>query len=135
MPKPSSTDLPESEVEPDPKLERRTRRVFPTEYKLRIIAEADQCQHGELGPLLRREKLYHGQLQVWRRELAEGGEQGLSKTAPGPKPRLSADEKEIEKLRRQNAQLQRKLEIAEGCIELQKKLSHLIEQSKNENDS
>lgn len=135
MPKPPSMELPDTEIEPDPALERRTRRTFPTEYKLRIIAEADQCQHGELGPLLRREKLYHGQLQTWRRELAEGGEQALSKSAPGPAARLTPEQKELEKLKRENARLARKLEIAEGCIDLQKKLSRLIEQSKRESDS
>jgi len=135
MPKPSSLELPGTQVEPDPVLERRTRRHFPAEYKLRIIAEADQCQHGELGPLLRREKLYHGQLQTWRRELADGGEQALAKSSPGPEPRLTPEQKELEKLKRENARLTRKLEIAEGCIDLQKKLSRLIEQSKSESDS
>ena len=51
------TSVPASEVQPDPALEKRTRRVFPTEYELRILAQADQCALGELGPLLRREKL------------------------------------------------------------------------------
>lgn len=135
MPKPPSMELPDTEIEPDPVLERRTRRVFTTEQKLRIIAEADQCKHGELGPLLRREKLYHAQLQTWRRELASGGEQALSKSAPGPKARLTPEQKELEKLRGENVRLTRKLAIAEDCIELQKKLSHLIEQSKRESDS
>ena len=116
MPKPASEDLPHTEVEPDASLEKRTRRVFTTEYKLRIIAEADQCQHGELGPLLRREKLYHNQLQGWRRELAEGGEQALSKSVPGPKPRLTPEQKELEQLKRENERLTRKLAIAEDCI-------------------
>lgn len=135
MPKPPSQELPDTEVEPDPVLERRSRRVFSSEYKLRIIAEADQCGHGELGPLLRREKLYHGQLQSWRRELADGGEQALSKSAPGPKARLTPEQKELEKLRRENARLTRELAIAEDCIGLQKKLSQLIEQSRRESDS
>jgi len=134
MPKPPSPELPDSQVEPDPVLERRTRRVFSSEYKLRI-AEADRCEHGELGPLLRREKLYHGQLQTWRRELANGGEQALSKSAPGPRARLTPEQKELDKLRRENARLSRKLAIAEDCIGLQKKLSHLIEQSRHESDS
>ena len=40
MPKPPS-DLPDHQVTPNPKLEKRTRRRFSTEYKLRILAEAD----------------------------------------------------------------------------------------------
>lgn len=135
MPKPASQDLPDSQIEPNPVLEKRTRRTFSAEYKLRVIAEADQCEHGELGALLRREKLYHGQLQTWRRELANGGEQALSKSAPGPKPKLTPEQKELEKLREENARLARKLSIAEDCIELQKKLSSLIEQSKGESGS
>ncbi|WP_035529363.1 hypothetical protein, partial [Haliea salexigens] len=52
MPKPQS-ELPENQVTPNPGLEKRTRRQFSTEYKLKILAEADACQHGEIGALLR----------------------------------------------------------------------------------
>ena len=69
MPKPTH-NLPEAEVTPTPALEKRTRRIFSSEYKLRILAEADRCVRGELGALLRREKLYSAQLQQWRREFA-----------------------------------------------------------------
>lgn len=62
MPKPY-TALPENQVTLEPKLEKRTRRQFSAEYKLRMLAAADACRHGELGVLLRREKLYSSQLQ------------------------------------------------------------------------
>ena len=52
------SELPEAQVSPDPKQERRTRRNFSPEYKLQIIAEADQCQRGGIGERLRREGLY-----------------------------------------------------------------------------
>ncbi len=55
MPKPASEELPDTEVEPDPTFQKRTRREFTSEYKLRIIAEADQCKNGKLVPLLRRQ--------------------------------------------------------------------------------
>ena len=55
MPKPSTKV--DTEVNPDPAVEKRTRRVFTAEYKLNIIQQANACQRGELGPLLRREKL------------------------------------------------------------------------------
>jgi hypothetical protein len=35
------------QVTPEPALEKRTRRQFRAEYKLRIITEADACKHGE----------------------------------------------------------------------------------------
>ena len=135
MPKPPSAPLPSTEVVPDAELEKRTRRRFTSEYKRRILAEADQCGHGELGPLLRREKLYSSQLHQWRRELADGGEAALGKTQPGPRPTLTPEQQEIEKLRGENARLARQLEIAEGCLELQKKLSRLLEQASGVNAS
>lgn len=128
MPKPVAEAFVDTQVMPEPMLEKRTRRRFTAEYKLRVIAEADQCRRGELGALLRRESLYSNQLQAWRRQLAESGEQGLSKSAPGPRPKLSAEQREMERLRRDNARLVRKLEIASGCLELQKKALQMLDQ-------
>ena len=82
MPKANNDQYQAIQVVPDPILEKRTRRHFTVEYKLRIIAEAEQCQYGQLGGLLRREKLYSNQLRDWRQQLAAGGEQALSKSAP-----------------------------------------------------
>ena len=127
MPKPVSEDLPESKVIPDPKLERRGRREFSPEYKLKIIAQADACAYGELGPLLRKEGLYSGQLKQWRKELKNSGVAGLSKSAPGPKSKISAEQREIEKLRMQVAKLNTKLDIANGCLELQKKALAMLD--------
>jgi len=134
MPKPVDVDLSKTEITPDPLAEKRTRRVFSTAYKLRIIAEADECRHGGLGALLRRENLYSNQLQTWRRQLAEGGEQALSKSAPGPKPKHTPEQRENEKLRRENARLSRKLDIANGCLDLQKKTLTMLDQVQREND-
>jgi transposase len=120
MPKPAS-NLPDTEVQPTPALERRTRRVFSPEYKLRILAEADGCARGELGALLRREKLYSAQLQQWRRELAEQGMEGLSKSTPGPKAAKTPEQRRIEQLEKENVRLRRKLELANDCLVLQKK--------------
>jgi len=134
MPKPSKGKS-KTEVKPEPALEKRTRRTFSAAYKLRILTEADACKYGELGVLLRKEKLYSSQLREWRKEFAQRGEAGLSKTAPGPKPLKTAEEKRIEQLERQNAQLQKKLHIAEGCLDLQKKALSLLDQMSNGNDA
>jgi transposase len=104
MPKPY-TALPQNEVTPEPKLEKRTRRRFSSEYKLRILAKADACGHGELRALLRREKLQSRQLQQWRRELATGGVEGLSKSAPDPEVRRSQEKRRIEQFEQEKAQL------------------------------
>ena len=42
MPKPVS-EIPKTEVSPDPALERRTRRALSADYKLRILQEAQAC--------------------------------------------------------------------------------------------
>jgi transposase-like protein len=120
MPKPES-EMPENQVKPDPQLEKRVRRHFSTAYKLRILAEADQCAHGELGSLLRREKLYSNQLSAWRKELASGGEAALSKSAPGPKAAKTSEQKRIEQLEKELAKTRRRLRITEDCVGLQKK--------------
>lgn len=133
MPKP--TVLPDSHITPPPELEKRTRRVFDTDYKLRIIREADQCPRGGIGALLRREKLYSNQLQQWRRELAAGGAEALSKSQPGPKAKLTAEQRRIEQLERENARLQRKLQIAEDCVMLQKKAMAMIDHLSDEPDA
>ena len=76
-------------------MEKRTRRTFSADYKLKIIQQADNCQHGELGELLRRERLYHNQLNEWRKEFEAKGIEGLNKSAPGPKSQTTPDQKRI----------------------------------------
>ena len=131
MPKPHR-ELPDPQTTPDPTLEKRTRRQFPVEYKIRIVAEADQCKRGELGQLLRREKLYSNQIIQWRKELENGDTAKLSKTAPGPKAKLSAEQKEIVRLQNQVKRLERELDISNSCIELQKKAFRILDLQNDE---
>lgn len=133
MPKPDTLVNPE--VKPDPKLEKRTRRVFSVEYKLSILQQAEACQHGELGVLLRREKLYSNQLAQWRREFESDGVNGLSKSLPGPKASKTPEQKRIEHLEKENARLRQQLDIKASCLDLQKKALALIEQAEHESGS
>lgn len=134
MPK-SQSGLSDTQVTPEPALEKRTRRQFTPEYKLRILAEADACRHGELGALLRREKLYSNQLSDWRREYAQSGVAGLSKSAPGPASSRSPDQRRIEQLEKENGQLKRKLDIANDCLDLQKKALVMLDRLRNGNEA
>lgn len=133
MPKPSS--LPSSKVLPEPALEKRTRRVFSPDYKLRIITAANDCKHGELGALLRRENLYSNQLQDWRRDYAEHGLKGLGKSAPGPSPSKTPDERKNDQLCKENERLKRKLEMANACLTLQKKALDMLDQANSGSDA
>lgn len=126
MPKPV-TELPAAQVTPLPELEKRTRRTFTTEYKLRILAEADACAHGELGALLRREKLYSSQLAQWRREVAESGVDGLKKSAPGPVLSTTPEQRRMGVLEKEITRLNRQLQIAQDCVALQKKALQMFD--------
>jgi transposase len=115
-------------------LEKRTRRKFSAEYKLRIIAEADACKYGELGALPRREKLYSSQITDWRREFAQSGVSGLSKSAPGPAATKTPDQRRIEQLEKENSRLVRKLDVANDCLDLQKKALSMLDRLNNGSD-
>lgn len=120
-----------NEVLTEPKLERRTRRRFSAAEKKRLLAEADALPHGEQGAWLRRNGLYAAQLGQWRKTLAEQGTEGLEAKRGGRQPSDPRD-REIERLRRENARLERRAQVAEDLVALQKKLSALFEQVHSE---
>jgi len=115
----------ERDAVPDPEVRPRAkRRRFTAEYKLRILTEADACKLGELGALLRREGLYRSHLAKWRKQRRAGELEALSPQKRGPKPDPQAAENA--RLRRENEQLQARLQQAEAIIDIQKKLSALL---------
>jgi len=112
---------------PDPEVsDRPRRRRFTAEYRLAIVKEADACtKPGEIGALLRREGLYHSHLIDWRRQRDRGALEGLA-ARRGRKPRHPA-EAEVARLQKQNERLQRELEKARVVIDVQRKVSALLE--------
>ena len=106
--------------------EKATRRRFTKEFRLRVLEEADRCsQLGDLGALLRREGLYSSHIATWRKQRREGTLKALGRKR-GPKPKRTAEELEVEKLRRENERLRDKLRKAEKIIEVQKKLAEVL---------
>jgi len=107
---------------PDPEVQpKATRRTFTADYKRRIVTEADQCQHGELGALLRREGLTYAQIDRWRKQHANGS---LGKKRG---PVANPNRAEMRRLQAENERLKRKLEDAEAIIDAQKKLAALLD--------
>ena len=104
---------------------RPVRRKFSKAYKRRIVKEAAECNHGEVGALLRREGLYSSQLTKWRRQAARG--ELAEKPARQKSAKAKADE--VAALRAEKERLNRQLEQAELIIEAQKKLSQALEQT------
>ena len=112
--------------EPDPEVvPKAKRRRFSVEYKLRILAEADnRTERGEIGALLRREGLYSSHLTDWRKQRERGDLDGRRSRKRGRKPDPQAVENT--RLQRENEQLRSRLERAEHIIDVQKKLAHLL---------
>jgi transposase len=106
--------------------ERATRRVFSRAYKLRILAEYERSDRSGKGALLRREGLYTSLISEWRSQRDEGA---LSRLGPvRGRPPTDPREHELTKLQRENARLQADLAKARRVIEIQGKLSVLLEQ-------
>jgi transposase-like protein len=76
--------------------------------------------------LLRREGIYHSQLQTWRAQLAASGSNGLRPQRPGPVPKHDAKDREIQALTKKLMKLERELVIVNGLVELQKKVQAIV---------
>ena len=128
---------------PNPEvLEKPIRRRFTADYKLRILKEVDALSEtGQIGALLRREGLYSSNLTTWRRQRDNGTIEALSPKKRGRKAhRQDPLIQENKQLRCQNERLARRLKKAEAIIDLQKKISEILEiplsqPESDENDS
>jgi transposase len=121
----------------DPEVpEKASRRKFTADYKLRILKEAESCQHpGQRGVLLRREGLYSSHLTTWRRQAERGTLQALSPQKRGPTPhKPNPLVKRVATLEKENQHLRHQLKQAETIIEVQKKISEILHGSPEPKD-
>jgi len=111
---------------PDPEVEPKAkRRRYSAAYKARILEEAEGCtEPGGVAALLRREGLYSSHLTSWRKQRRAGTLRALGKKR-GRKGK-SAAELEVEKLRKENARLKRKLARADALLDAQKKIAEVL---------
>jgi transposase len=127
MPKPLRVRPPETSSAVEVLAPRtKSRRRFSAAEKQRILTAAAACPHGELGALLRREGIYHSQLQTWRAQVAASGSNGLRPQRPGPAPKYDAKDLEIQALNKKVVKLERELVIVNGLVELQKKVQAMF---------
>jgi transposase len=113
---------------PDPEVvEKAARRRFTAKYKLGVLEEADRCEPGEIGALLRREGLYSSHLTTWRRQREAGALAALTARKRGRKG-LARDPQaqRVAELERELERLRQRLVQAETIIEVQKKVSLLL---------
>jgi transposase len=120
--------LPEGVADPE-LVERAKRRKFTAKYKLAIVAEADAVagEPGGIGALLRREGLYSSHLGKWRGQRDAGALGALAPRQRGPQ-KQNADAVENAKLRRERDKAVADLETARRVIEVQGKVSALLEE-------
>jgi len=122
---------------PNPEVsEKRIRRNFTASYKLRILQAADNCTElGQIGRLLRKEGLYSSHLTNWRRARDKGILQAMTPRKRGRKLKeknpLSG---EVAKLQKEKQKLVNELKQAELIIEAQKKISQILELTRNINE-
>jgi transposase-like protein len=109
-------------------IEKAARRRFTEEYKRRIAIEAEACTlPGEIGALLRREGLYSSVVQRWRRQLREEPLSSSKKSSSAASPAQPSAAKEIAVLKRENERLKERLRQAELIIDVQKKVSEMMQ--------
>ncbi len=105
--------------------ERARRRTFTAAYKLRIVEEYEAAGPGVRGEVLRREGLYSSHLTEWRKARDVGALAGLAATRG--RPPADPVERENARLRERNARLEADLDTARRVIDVQGKVSALLE--------
>jgi len=120
---PGTPAKPDPEVAPRPK-----RRYLTVAYKLKVldtVAALREQGSGEIGAYLRQEGLYYSSISSWQKLR----DQGLLRPSRngGRKKDSDALVKENKQLRRKLARLEEKLAKTEMIVDLQKKLSAILD--------
>lgn len=114
--------------DPDPEVPERAGRPrrYSAKYKAQILEEYERLDKAGKGALLRREGLYTSLISEWRKQRDRGALEALAKPA-GRSPADPRD-REVARLRRENKRLAAELDRARKVIEVQGKLSALLDQ-------
>jgi len=113
---------------PDPEVPERARgpRRYSASYKAQILEEYERLDKASKGALLRRKGLYTSLISEWRKQRDRGALAALAKPA-GRQPADPRD-REVDRLRKENQRLASELDKARKVIEVQGKISALLEQ-------
>jgi transposase-like protein len=131
----ATEDAPGSALAPTPPgsdcevVPRARRRTFTNADKRRILQAADLCtKPGEVGALMRREGVYSSSLSTWRRQREVADLAALAPQRRGPKADPArVDALQIAQLTRERDKLRVELGKAQLVIEVQKKVTALLD--------
>ena len=114
---------------PDPEVSsKQKRRHFSKSYKLRILDQLDNCTgKGEKSALLRREGLYSQAVARWRKQRKEGKFSASPQAVSFEEPVDAKYKKRLMELELENERLHKKLDQAQKIIDIQKKMSELLQ--------
>jgi transposase len=113
--------------DPSPEVpERAKRRSYTARYKLEILDEYETLERDGKGALLRREGLYTSLISEWRKQRDRGALAALAARS-GRQP-VDPIERENARLRQRVGRLEEELGTARRVIEVQGKLSALLEE-------
>ena len=105
---------------------RARRRSYSAKYKLQVLAEYEQLDREGKGALLRRENLYTSLISEWRKQRDRGALEALSR--PRGRPPADPKDREIERLQAEKDKLAKELDRTRKVVEVQGKLSALLEE-------
>ena len=109
---------------------RPTRRVFSPEYKLAMVAEYENAPNGQKGAVLRREGLYSSHIIEWTRARDAGSliSGPAESVTPAKRVKKTAEQVELEKLRRRNDKLESDLKKTRMALDIMGKAHALLEE-------
>jgi hypothetical protein len=119
------THRPEDVPDPEVRAYRPPQR-YTAAYKKRILEEYEQLDRAGKGALLRREGLYNQLISTWRKQRDKGALEALER--PVGRPKADPRDREIAQLRAKNARLEAELAKTRTVVEVQGKLSALLDQ-------
>ncbi|MGH3343266.1 MAG: hypothetical protein ACRDPK_10355 [Carbonactinosporaceae bacterium] len=104
----------------------RPPRRYTAVYKKRILEEYEQLDRAGKGALLRREGLYNQLISIWGRQRDKGALEALER--PVGRPKADPRDRELARLWAEKQRLEAELAKARTVIEVQGKLSVLLDQ-------
>ena len=123
---PGKTGGVSDEQRPNPEVPAKAkRRTFTAAFKAKVLAEHEAAAPGEKGAVLRKYGVGSWLVSDWRKARAAGGQAGLE-AKRGPKPADERD-KRLKTLEAENARLAERLRRAEKVIDVQGKVSALLQ--------